>query len=360
VSENIQNDNSLPGRKNHRVVVKRHGGPEVLQVVQEDLPEPQANEVRVKVLAAGISGYDLMDRRYSFPGGPPVPYTQGQDIVGVADKLGEGVSTVEAGQRVAGFPRGGGYVEYICLPASELVPVPSDLDPAQAVCLVANYLTAHLAMHRIAKVKSGERILVHGAAGGVGTALLHLGKLAGLEMYGTASKYNHELVSAIGATPIDYRTEDFVKSIRSLTGDGADVVFDPIGGARQVWRSYRALRKGGRLMWFGMAATKNKGLQVIPLTLLMRALLALIPGGKQAPLMPDLGPFIQEHTDWYRETLTELLDSLASGSIKPVVAERIPLVEAARAHELLERGGYAGKVVLVTNAYSGSLHMGSS
>jgi NADPH:quinone reductase-like Zn-dependent oxidoreductase len=347
-----QDEYGSPGTKNHRVVVPRHGGPDVLQVVEEALPEPRAGEVRVKVLAAGVSAYDLMDRRYSFPGGPPMPYTPGQDIVGVVDKLGAGVSTVEPGQKVAGFTfgDGGGYTEFICRPASQLVPVPAGVDPAEAVCLVVNYLTAHLAMHRTANVQSGERILVHGAAGGVGTALLHLGRLAGLEMYGTASKYNHELVSALGATPIDYRTEDFCARIRSLTGDGVDAVFDPIGGARHVWRSYRALRKGGRLVWFGMAATKNKGLRVIPLTLLMQALLALIPGGKQAPLMPDLGTFTQEHTDWYRETLTELLESLAAGRIKPVVAERIPLLEAVRAHELLERGGYAGKVVLVAGA----------
>jgi NADPH:quinone reductase-like Zn-dependent oxidoreductase len=348
----VQDEYGSPGMKHHCVVVTRHGGPDVLQVVEEALPEPGAGEARVKVLAAGVSAYDLMDRRYSFPGGPPMPYTPGQDIVGVVDKLGEGVSTVEPGQKVAGFTfgAGGGYTEFICRPASELVPVPSGLDPAEAVCLVVNYLTAHLAMHRTANVQSGERILVHGAAGGVGTALLHLGKLAGLEMYGTASRYNHELVSALGATPIDYRTEDFVERIRGLTGDGVDAVFDPIGGATQVWRSYRALRKGGRLVWFGMAATKKKGLRVIPLTLLMQALLVLIPGGKQAPLMPDLGTFTQEHTDWYRETLMELLDLLAAGKIKPVVAERIPLVEAARAHELLERGGYAGKVVLVASA----------
>jgi len=348
----VQDEYGSPGTKHHRVVVPRHGGPDVLQVVEEALPEPGAGEVRVKVLAAGVSAYDLMDRRYSFPGGPPMPYTPGQDIVGVVDKLGEGVSTVEPGQKVAGFTfgDGGGYTEFICRPASELVPVPAGLDPAEAVCLVVNYLTAHLAMHRTANVQSGERILVHGAAGGVGTALLHLGQLAGLEMYGTASRYNHELVSALGATPIDYRTEDFCARIRSLTGDGVDAVFDPIGGATQVWRSYRALRKGGRLVWFGMAATKKKGLWVIPLTLLMQGLLALIPGGKQAPLMPDLGTFTQEHTDWYRETLTELLESLAAGRIKPVVAERIPLLEAVRAHELLERGEYAGKVVLVAGA----------
>jgi NADPH:quinone reductase-like Zn-dependent oxidoreductase len=347
----VQNEYGSSSMKYHRVVVTRHGGPEVLQVVEEDLPEPLAGEVRVKVLAAGISAYDLMFRRSGLlPGTPRVPFTLGEDVVGVVDKLGEEVSTVEPGQMVAGatfcLGVGGGYAEFICLPASELVPVPPGLDPAEAVCLVVNYLTAHMAMHRTANIRSGERILVHGAAGGVGTALLELGKLAGLEMYGTASKYNHELVSALGATPIDYRTEDFVERIRGLTGDGVDAVFDPIGGARQLWRSYQALRKGGRLVWFGVAATKKEGLRVIPLTLLMRTLLALIPDGKQAPLAPDLG----KDNAWYRATLTSLLDWLAAGKIKPVVAKRIPLAEAARAHELLERGGYAGKVVLVANA----------
>jgi NADPH2:quinone reductase len=346
-----QDEYSSPGRKNHRVVVTRHGGPEVLQVVEEDIPKPQTGEVRVKVLAAGISGYDLMFRSSGrLPGTPKVPFTLGEDVVGVVDKLGEGVSTLEPGQTVAGatfcLGTGGGYAEFICLPDSELVPVPSGLDPAQAVCLVVNYLTAHMAMHTTARVQSGERVLVHGAAGGTGSALLELGKLAGLEMYGTASRYNHELVSALGATPIDYRTEDFVERIRTLTGDGVDVVFDPVGGARHLWRSNRALRKGGRLVWFGMAATKKGGLRVIPLTLLMVFLLKLIPDGKQAPLAPDLS----KDNAWYRGTLTELLDLLAAGKIKPVVAERIPLAEAARAHEVLERGGYGGKVVLVTGA----------
>jgi NADPH:quinone reductase-like Zn-dependent oxidoreductase len=332
-----------PGMKHRRVVVPRHGGPNVLQVVEEDLSEPQAGEARVRVLTAGVSAFDLMVRSISFPGFPRVPFTPGVDVIGVVDKLGEGVSSVEPGQRVAGGPfDSGGYTEFICLPASELVLVPPDLDPAEAVCLVANYLTAYLALHRTACVQRGERILVQGAAGGVGTALLELGKLAGLEMYGTASRHNHELVSALGATPIDYRTEDFVARIHSLTGDGVDVVFDPIGGARQLWRSYRALRKGGRLVWFGVAATSKAGMRVIPLSLLVRTLLTLIPDGKRAPLTPNVDKA------WYRETLIELLDLLAAGRIKPVVAERIPLVEAARAHELLERGGHAGKVVLVT------------
>lgn len=335
--------------RNHRVVVAQHGGPEVLQMIEEDLPEPRAGEIRVKVLAAGVSAYDLMFRSSGrLPGTPSVPFTLGTDVVGVADKLGEGVSAVELGQTVAGatfcYDGLGGYAEFICLPASELVPVPPGVDPVEAVCLVANYLTAHMAMHRTADVQEGERILVNGAAGGVGTALLELGRLAGLEMYGTVSSYNHELVSELGATPIDYRNEDFVERIRTLTGDGVDVVFDPIGGARQLWRSNQALRKGGRLTWFGVAATKKNGLRVIPITLVTVALLKLLPNGKQLLLTPELG----KDNAWYRQTLMELLDLLAAGEIKPVVVERIPLNEAARAHKLLERGGYAGKVVLIT------------
>lgn len=337
--------------KHRRVVVSRHGGPEVLQVVEEDRPEPQAGEVRVQVLAAGVSAYDLMFRRSGLlPGTPRVPFTPGADIVGVVDTMGAGVTTVEPGQMVAGatFSLGGhgGYAEFICLPAGELVSVPPGVDPAEAVCMVVNHLTAHMALHRTAHVQSGERILVHGAAGGVGTALLGLGKLAGLEMYGTASRHNHALVSTLGATPIDYRTEDFVKRIRSITGEGVDAVFDMIGGARQIWRSHQALRKGGRLVWFGVAAVSRSGLRIIPLSMMAITLLMLFPGGKQTLSTPDLG----KDNAWYRETLAELLGLLAAGRIRPVVAERIPLAEAARAHERLERGGHAGKVVLVTGA----------
>jgi NADPH:quinone reductase-like Zn-dependent oxidoreductase len=337
--------------RNHRVVVERRGGPDVLQVVEEEPPEPGLGEVRVKVLAAGVSAYDLMVRSISFPGNPRVPFTPGEDIVGVVDKVGAGVSTVEPGQRVAGWTFGdsGGYTELICRPTSELVPVPSGLDAAEAVALVVNYLTAHLYLHKTAGVRAGERILVHGAAGGLGTALVQLGKLAGLETYGTASKHNHELVSALGATPIDYRTEDFVERIRNLTGDGVDVVFDPVGGARQLWRSYRALRNGGRLVPIGSVATSKAGMKVIPLSLLTILLLKLIPDGRRVPLSPNMMKFPHTHNDWYRETLTELLESAAAGRIRPVIAERIPLLEARRAHELLERGGHAGKVVLVAN-----------
>jgi NADPH2:quinone reductase len=175
----------------------------MLRVVHEAVPEPAADAARTKVLAAGVSAFDLMYRRSGrLPGAPAVPFTLGEDIVGVVDAVGRDVSNVEPGQVVAGATRalgiGGGYAEHVCLPESDLVPVPAGMEPAQAVCLVANYLTAHLHLHGYARVRGRERILIHGAAGGIGTALLELGKLAHLGMYGTTAEHHHELVSGRG------------------------------------------------------------------------------------------------------------------------------------------------------------------
>lgn len=335
---------------NHRIVVSRRGGPEVMQLVGEALPDPTAGQVRVKVETAGVSGFDIMLRSRSFPGFPRPPFTPGVDVVGIVDAVGSGVESVALGERVAallGFGLGG-YAEYVCFSAQDAVPVPPGLEPASAVCVVANYLTAHMAIEQ-SGATSGERVLVQGAAGGVGTALLELGKLSGLEMYGTASAHNHEFVSHLGATPIDYRSEGLVQRVRDLTGEGVDVVFDPVGGARQLWRSYRMLRKGGRLVWFGVAASKQHGARVIPLSLAARFGLAAIPDGKRVMSIPD----IHKDNDRYRATLALLLDHLAAGKMEPAIAERLPLARAARAHELVERGGHRGKVVLMATPGDG-------
>jgi NADPH:quinone reductase-like Zn-dependent oxidoreductase len=342
-------------RSSHRVVVSEHGGPEVLSFIEEPMPIPGPDQARVRVFAAGVSGYDLMFRRSGrLPGTPKVPFTLGVDVVGVVDETGDAASGLTRGQVVAGWTMGaggmGGYAEHVCLPVSDLVPVPDGVDPAAAVCVVVNYLTAHAMMHRVAGVQAGERVLVHGGAGGVGSALVQLGGLAGLELYATASGTNSAVIEGLGATPIDYRAEDFVARIRELTGDGVDVVFDPVGGGRQLWHSYRTLRPGGRLVWFGVASTRDQGLRVIPGTLLTRLALSLIPDGKRSPSTPDLTKL---GNAWYRETLSALLNHLARGELAPLVASRIPLAEASRAHELLERGGHAGKVVLVTGLTDG-------
>ncbi|HET7215817.1 MAG TPA: alcohol dehydrogenase catalytic domain-containing protein, partial [Terriglobia bacterium] len=147
-----------------RILVTHYGGPDALQAVQEECPEPKAGEVRVRVLVAGVSLPDIMAREGIHPETPPVPFTPGWDLVGVVDRLGDGVSGFEPGQTVAAMPIHGAYAEFICLPHRELVPVPPGLDPAEAVSLILNYITAYQMLHGSAKVKPGERVLIHGAA----------------------------------------------------------------------------------------------------------------------------------------------------------------------------------------------------
>src|SRR6187402_2067015 len=241
-----------------RIIVNHYGGPDGLRVVEEEFPEPKDGEVRVRVQAAGVSLPDVMAREGVHPETPPLPFTPGWDLIGVVDQLGDGVSGIEAGQIVAALPISGAYAEFVCLPQSELVPVPSGLDAAEAVSLGLNYITAYQMLHRSAKVRSGQRALIHGAAGGVGTALLQLGRLATLEMYGTCSSRGARTVADLGAIPIDYQQLDFVEEIRRLTGSGVDVVFESIGGTH-IWRSRNALRAGGKVVAYGLTGSLHGG-----------------------------------------------------------------------------------------------------
>jgi NADPH:quinone reductase len=321
--------------------------------------------VRVRVLAAGVSLPDIMARAGIHPETPPVPFTPGWDLVGVVDRLGEGVSGIETGRMVAAMPISGAYAEYVCLPREELVPVPSGLDAAEAVSLVLNYITAQQMMHRSTHVRSGQRVLIHGAAGGVGTALLQLGRLAGLEMYGTCSSKGAPVVSDLGAIPIDYQKQDFVKEIHRLTGDGVDVVFDHIGGAH-LWHSRQALRPGGTVVGYGLrTSVRGEGLtssrpgrrQRFGGTATFALYIAagwLLPGRKR--VVPySIQTLKRWKPAWFRQDLTGLLDLLQEKKLKPLIAQRFPLAEARRAQELLEKGGVTGKIVLVSTRSSPSL-----
>src|SRR5205809_3961517 len=242
-----------------RVVVDHYGGPEVLQVVEEDDPRPGPGEVRVRVLAAGVSFSDALLRAGTYLGGPKPPFTPGYELVGVVEELGPGCSRLRVGDPVAALTVWGADAERVCVPENYAVEVPEDLDPAEVVSLVLPYMTAYQLLHRVARVKSGETVLVHGAAGRVGTAVLELGAVAGLRMYGTASARDRAAVERLGATFIDYRTEDFLARVRELTdGEGVDVALDGFGGALSL-RSFRALRPGGRLVVFGHSGTVANG-----------------------------------------------------------------------------------------------------
>jgi len=345
--------------KYKRIVATRYGGPEVLQVVEDECPEPKAGELRVRVLAAGVGLPDVMAREGTHPETPVPPFTPGWDLVGVVDRIGAGVSDFELGQLVAAMPIHGAYAEYVCLPQYEWVSVPAGLNASEAVSVVLNYITAYQMLHRTAHVKQGERVLIHGASGGVGTALLQLGRLAGLQMYGTCSPRNASAVTELGAIAIDYHNQDFVKEVMRLTGDGVDVVCDPIGGAH-LWQSRKALRRGGRVVGYGLVTSiRGKGLTASRPGQRQRfrgtAIFALyIAGGWLLPGRKRIFPYSIQTLkrikwNWFREDLAALLDLLHGRKIKPVIAKRMPLVEARQAHELLEKGGVVGKIVLVTS-----------
>jgi NADPH:quinone reductase-like Zn-dependent oxidoreductase len=342
--------------KHTRIIVTRYGGPEALQVVEEECPEPKAGEVRVRVLAAGVCLPDLMMREGIHPETPTLPFTPGWDLVGVVDRLGDGVSTLEPGQTVAALPIRGAYAEFVCLPQRELVPVPAGLDAGEAVSLVLNYITAYQMLHRSAKVRRGQRVLIHGASGGVGSALLQLGRLAGLEMYGTCSARGASTVSDLGGTPIDYRQLDFVQEIHRLTGEGADAVFDSLGSTH-IWRSRKALRPGGTVVAYGLTASLHEGrsasghsnrrhrFRPIAIFGLYIAGGWLLPGRKRvAPYsiqwLKRLRPAL------FRQDLIALFDLLQQHKIKPLIARRFPITEARQAHELLGKTGVTGKIVL--------------
>ena len=249
--------------KYQHVVIEHTGGPEVLRLVEDELQAPGAGQARVKILAADVSFSDVNIRRGRYPGAPRPPFTPGYAMVGVVDQLGPEAAAPAVGQRVAALTFYGGYSQYIILPANELVPVPADVDPADAVTLILNYVAAYQMLHRVAHVTRSQRILVHGAAGGVGTAFLELGREEGLEIYGTASKPKHALVARLGGIPIDYRTEDFVERIAALTsGVGVDAVFDPMGSAH-LQRSLKATRKRGTAVAYGFYEAANRGSNVV-------------------------------------------------------------------------------------------------
>jgi NADPH2:quinone reductase len=235
------------------------------------------------------------------------------------------------------------------------------LDAAEAVSLVLNYVTAYQMLHRSARVRPGQRVLIHGASGGVGSALLQLGRLAGLEMYGTCSSRGASVVSDLGGIPIDYQHQDFVKEMHRLTSEGADVVFDSIGGTH-IWRSRKALRPGGRVVAYGLTGSLRGGrlasgrpggrhrFREIAIFGLYIAGSWLLPGRKRVVLysiqwLKRLRPAL------FRQDLIALFDLLQQQKIKPLIAQRFPLAEARQAHEQLGKG-VTGKIVLVRNGSS--------
>lgn len=360
------------GDRMRRVIVDHYGGPEVLRITQESIPRPGPGEVRVRVLAAGVSYTDAMLRVGSYLGVPRPPFTPGYELVGVVDEVGAGCTTLRVGDRIGSLTVWGADAEQVCVLEADAVKVPEDIDPGEILGLVFTYMTAYQLLHRTAKAKPEETVLVHGAAGRVGTAVLELAAVAGLRVYGTCSARDFAAVERLGAVAIDYRTEDFLVRVRELTGgEGVDVVLDGFGGGLSL-RSFRALRPGGRLVVFGhsgtvahgrkswrgwinwyaaTAAVSLWGLLSPRRRVLVYRIQKLHQGHQVLPVSghrpaPPVGGGPRD-PEWFREDFQALLELLREGKIHPVVAERMPLTDARRAHELLESSADKGKLVLV-------------
>ncbi len=333
-----------------RVMLKKFGGPEELCVETVDgLPEPAAGEIRVRVLTAGTGFTDTIIRQGQYVGvKDKPPFIPGYDWFGVVDKLGSGVTQLAVGQHVADMPVIGGYTQYLCVKASAVVPAPAGLNPAEAVAMILSYTTAYQMLTRIRELKPGSTCLVHAAGGAVGTALLELGRVMGLTMYGTASSGKHELVRHFGGIPIDYRNEDFVARVLAATsGQGVDMVFDTLGG--KSWsRSYRCVKKGGVLVAFG-ALQLTTGQEKVPSLLLgfFKLLLGwrLLPDGRSS-LFYNIQSRRKKYPDEFKADVMALFDLLKAGKLKPAIADVVPLVDVVAVHRRIDDADIAGKVVL--------------
>jgi NADPH:quinone reductase-like Zn-dependent oxidoreductase len=330
--------------RNRAVQVRQFGGPEELEVVDAPLPTAGRGEVRVRMLASGLEYTDVLIRRHLYPQTMRrrLPFVMGYDIVGEIDQLGDGVSGFQLGDRVADMTVIGSNATYRTLRADRLTRVPSGVDPAEAAALILSWTTAYQLLHRAARVQRGQRVLVQGAAGAVGQALLVLGRLAGLDLWGTARGAHAALIRELGATPIDYQQDDFV---RVLPG-GFDVVFDGIGedGYR---RSFAALKRGGLLSAYGYSAGVQAQRRMLTMLMWIARLYLWrwLPGGRRA-FFYSINVMRARHPAWFQEDLERLFGLLATGTIRPRVGERISFDEVAEAHRRLEAGGLQGKLVL--------------
>jgi NADPH:quinone reductase-like Zn-dependent oxidoreductase len=348
------------------VVIVRHGPPDVLQTRERPDPAPGPGEIRIAVRAAGVNFADVMARIGVYPDAPKPPVVVGYEVSGIVDAVGPAQSERvpdrestgpraarhRAGERVVALTRFGGYADRVVVPEDFAFPMPDTLDFVDAAAIPVNYLTALLALYRMANVAAGETVLIHGAGGGVGIAATQLARLRGARIIGTASASKHDAIREHGVEhAIDYRTANVAAEVRRLTnGRGADVVLDPIGG-RSFADSYRMLAPLGRLVVYGVSSIAPGERRNI-----WRALMTLLqmPRFKPLSLMNrnrgvfglNLGHLWDERHQ-LADAMMFLLGEVAAGRLRPVVARTFPLERAADAHRFIQSRSNTGKVVLI-------------
>ncbi|MGW0518900.1 medium chain dehydrogenase/reductase family protein [Crossiella sp. NPDC003009] len=326
-----------------------------LQVRTSELSAPGAGQVVLRMDATGVSFAEQQMRRGKYYDQPPFPFVPGYDVVGTVTAVGPGVDGALAGRRFAAVTKIGGWASSLVLEAADLVPVPDGVDSAAAETVVVNGITAWQMLHRAAKVPGGGTIVVLGANGGVGSTLVQLARHAGIRVIGTASLQHHDSVRELGAIPVNYRDPDMYQRIREIAPEGVHAVFDHVGGAGLA-ESWRLLRRGGTLVSYGTAATKNEdGNSRLPVLKSFGRLLLwnLLPNGKSATFY-NFWAGKRRLADFrarLAEDLTQVLRLLADGVLTAQIAGRFPLSEAGAALALAESRTVLGKVVIVAQPH---------
>jgi NADPH:quinone reductase-like Zn-dependent oxidoreductase len=324
--------------------------PAGLRLRTTEVPVPGAGQAVIRMEATGVSFAEQQMRRGRYYDQPPFPFVPGYDLVGTVTAAGPGADPALPGQRVAVLTKVGGWASHVLVDAADAVPVPPGLDPAAAETVVVNGITAWQMLHRKARVRSGQTILVHGANGGVGSTLAQLARLAGVRVIGTAAPRHHDQLRALGVLPVDYHG-DVPAAVRAIAPGGVNAVFDHLGVA-SLPASWRLLAPGGTLVAYGSAATlDDNGSKQLPVLKILALVAAwnTLPNGRRAYFYNlwagrKLTP--RRFRARLRDDLTQVLRAMADGHITAQIAARFPLAQAADALRLAESRTVAGKVVL--------------
>ena len=339
------------------VVVTEHGGPEVLKVEERPDPPVGPEEVRIAVKAAGINFADTMARVGLYPEAPKPPSVLGYEVAGEVESVGEGVASVKEGDRVVAGTRFGGQAELVTVPADQILPLEKRLSFEQGAAIPVNYATAWAALVTMGGLEPSDRVLIHAAAGGVGTAAVQLAKGRGAEIFGTASASKHDAIRSLGVDhPIDYRTQDFEQEVKRLTdGEGVDLVIDATGPT-SFRKDYRLLRSGGCLVMYGVSELTSGTSRSLrkAASAMVRGPFATMPFWKSLNVMNEnKGVFGLNMLAWsdaepgLRRIIEPMQAAVESSKLEPVVAAAFPFDRAPDAHQFIADRKNIGKVVLV-------------
>ena len=333
-----------------RVIIKKAGGVSAITTEPMQAPTPKAGEVRIKVAYAGINFADLLMRLGFYQPRPPFPFTPGYEVSGVVDALGKGVAGLEVGQKVVAAMRNGGQASFVLSPVDRVIPLPDGISLQAAASTPVTYMTAHHMLHHLGHLRPEDKVLVHGGAGGVGTAALQLCKWAGVkQVWATSSKGKHHIIEHYGARPIDRHNEDFEAIIKEETGGtGVDHILDPIGGDH-LRRSLSCLAEGGRLYTYGMSAAAPSGKRS-----LLKALFALRRMPKFDPLRlmtRNRAVFGVHMGTWSNEAvmhdqLARIVEGIQTGHLEPIVDSVFDATNVQEAHQYIHDAKNIGKVLL--------------